>query len=410
MVPRDGDRVRQGAGAVRPPHRPVPGGQAPPGRHGGACRADDRPGVGRGRGRGTGRRSAGVDLAVATAAVRWPSTATCGAPRSVCSCSGGIGFTWEHDLHLHLKRALADRQLLAGPESFAHQVAAAGRRGDVGCWRPTCPTRPSGSGRSWRPVVAELAAAEGAERRRRLVEGGFVAPHWPRPWGRDAGAVEQVVIDEQMAAAGIDPTPHRDRRLGAPGHHRLRQRRAAPAVGATDPAGGAHLVPALLRARGRVGPGQPRPPGPSGWTAAGGSPARRCGRPWPGRPTGASAWPAPTPTSPSTRASPTSSWTWRSAGLDIRPLRELTGAALFNEVFFDAVFVPDDCVIGDVERRLADGPDDAGQRAGLDVVGLHLRHRRRVAAPAGRQAGRRPRPPVPRPGSAPCWPRPSRSG
>ena len=37
-------------------------------------------------------------------------------------------------------------------------------------------------------------------------------------------------------------------------------------------------------------------------------------------------------------------------GVDIRPLRELTGAALFNEVFLDAVFVPDDCVIGEVNR------------------------------------------------------------
>ena len=37
-------------------------------------------------------------------------------------------------------------------------------------------------------------------------------------------------------------------------------------------------------------------------------------------------------------------------GLDVRPLRELTGAALFNEVFFDDVFVPDDCVIGEVGR------------------------------------------------------------
>jgi alkylation response protein AidB-like acyl-CoA dehydrogenase len=38
----------------------------------------------------------------------------------------------------------------------------------------------------------------------------------------------------------------------------------------------------------------------------------------------------------------------RSEGLDIRPLRELTGEAMFNEVFFADVFVPDDCVVGSV--------------------------------------------------------------
>ena len=51
------------------------------------------------------------------------------------------------------------------------------------------------------------------------------------------------------------------------------------------------------------------PPGPPGSTGAGSSTARRYGRRWRPAPTWGSAWPAPTPTSPSTGASPTSWWT-----------------------------------------------------------------------------------------------------
>ena len=38
----------------------------------------------------------------------------------------------------------------------------------------------------------------------------------------------------------------------------------------------------------------------------------------------------------------------KSPGIVIRPLREITGDDLFNEVFFDDVFVPDEMVVGEV--------------------------------------------------------------
>ena len=36
---------------------------------------------------------------------------------------------------------------------------------------------------------------------RRLADAGYVAPHWPPPWGRGASAIEQLVIDEELRAA-----------------------------------------------------------------------------------------------------------------------------------------------------------------------------------------------------------------
>lgn len=40
----------------------------------------------------------------------------------------------------------------------------------------------------------------------RLARAGYVAPHWPRPWGLDASPVEQLVIQEELRRARV-PMP-----------------------------------------------------------------------------------------------------------------------------------------------------------------------------------------------------------
>jgi alkylation response protein AidB-like acyl-CoA dehydrogenase len=57
-------------------------------------------------------------------------------------------------------------------------------------------------GTALREFVAEHApdGAFPADWNRRLAAAGFVAPHWPRPWGLDAGPGEQLALDEVFRA------------------------------------------------------------------------------------------------------------------------------------------------------------------------------------------------------------------
>lgn len=38
---------------------------------------------------------------------------------------------------------------------------------------------------------------------RELAESGYVAPHWPEPWGLGADPIQQIIIDDEFARAGI---------------------------------------------------------------------------------------------------------------------------------------------------------------------------------------------------------------
>jgi alkylation response protein AidB-like acyl-CoA dehydrogenase len=38
---------------------------------------------------------------------------------------------------------------------------------------------------------------------RELAEAGYVAPHWPRPWGLEADPIHQLIIDDELSRAGV---------------------------------------------------------------------------------------------------------------------------------------------------------------------------------------------------------------
>ena len=116
---RSATAARQGPAPVRPAHRPVPGDQAPAGRHARLGRADDRPGLGRGPGRRCGRRRAGRAVRRAGRGAS-PSTPTWSAPRACIQILGG------HGLHLGARRPPPSapgparmRQLLGGRRAAA---------------------------------------------------------------------------------------------------------------------------------------------------------------------------------------------------------------------------------------------------------------------------------------------------
>jgi alkylation response protein AidB-like acyl-CoA dehydrogenase len=54
-----------------------------------------------------------------------------------------------------------------------------------------------------RKAVREWLAEHPRPTGRELAESGYVVPHWPRPWGLEAGPIEQLVIDEELTRAKV---------------------------------------------------------------------------------------------------------------------------------------------------------------------------------------------------------------
>lgn len=116
---------------------------------------------------------------------------------------GGIGCTWEHDAHLYLRRAHGIGGFLGGSGRWLRRVTAltqAGVRRRLGVdLAEVAGLRPEIAA-----AVAEVAALPEEKRQVALADTGLLAPHWPAPYGRGASPAEQLLIDQELAAAKVE--------------------------------------------------------------------------------------------------------------------------------------------------------------------------------------------------------------
>ncbi|MCD2145701.1 acyl-CoA dehydrogenase [Gordonia paraffinivorans] len=266
---------------------------------------------------------------------------------------GGIGFTFEHDAHLYLRSALAAQAVLEGGRSAASALAALGLRGVRRRFSLDL-SQVEGRRDEVRATVGRIAEADEADRRRLLAETGYLTPHWPKPYGLGADPALQLLIDVELDRAGI---VRPDLVIGAwaiptilaHGTDAQRERFVAPTLAGeivwcqlfSEPEAGSDL--AALRTKAVRVDGGWKLSGQKIWTS------QAHNAQW------AICLARTNPEAPKNKGITYFLVDMASPGIDIRPLRELTGRANFNEVFLDGVFVPDDCVVGEVDNgwRLA---------------------------------------------------------
>ncbi|MGW3716855.1 acyl-CoA dehydrogenase [Streptomyces sp. NPDC005133] len=261
---------------------------------------------------------------------------------------GGIGFTWEHDAHLHLRRAVVARQLLGAGD--AHRLRAA-RLAEGGARRELSLELPAEAARHRAEARETVAAARGLApeaARRALAPTGYAAPHLPAPYGLDAGPVRQLAVQQELKEQGVKVSG-----LGiatwvvpsllAYGTPEQQDRYLLPTLRGellwcqlfSEPGAGSDLASLRTRAE-RTADGW-RINGQKVWTSA-------------------AQWAdhgillaRTDPDAPKHQGIGYFLVDMKNtAGIHIRPLKEMTGDSLFNEVYFDDVLLPADAVVGDV--------------------------------------------------------------
>src|SRR6202453_2441557 len=143
-----------------------------------------------------------VEFAAAVAATLAPAAAQ----RCTQDCiqvHGGIGFTWEHDTNVYYRRALMLAACLGRrseyPQKVVDTATSTGMRAvDIDLDPDTEKLRAE-----IRAEVAALKAMEREPRKVAIAEAGWVLPYLPKPWGRAASPVEQIIISQEFTAGRV---------------------------------------------------------------------------------------------------------------------------------------------------------------------------------------------------------------
>jgi 3-oxochol-4-en-24-oyl-CoA dehydrogenase len=260
---------------------------------------------------------------------------------------GGIAITWEHDAHLFMRRATTLLALLDAGKA-AEDLVELTRKGVTRSKAIELPPEAEEIRTEVRAFAESIKGLSAAEQRTKLIETGYVMPNWPKPFGRAAGAVEQLVIEQEFEAAGIKRPGY-----GITGwviltliQHATEDQVARwvrPALNQdvvwcqlfSEPDAGSDAAGIKTKAT-RVDGGW-LVNGQKVWTSG----AHYAGMGF--------ATVRTNPDVPKHDGITTMVIDMHAPGVEVRPLKMTSGGSEFNEVFFNDVFVPDDDVVGPVD-------------------------------------------------------------
>ena len=289
-----------------------------------------------------------VEFAAAVAATLAPAAAQ----RCAQDCiqvHGGIGFTWEHDTNVYYRRALMLAACFGRSSEYPQKVVDTATTTGMRAVNIDLDPDTEKLRAEIRAEVTALKAMDREPRRVAIAEAGWVLPYLPKPWGRAASPVEQIIIAQEFTAgrvkrpqvgiaAWIIPS------IVAFGTEEQKQRFLPPTFRGdmiwcqlfSEPGAGSDL--AGLTTKATRAEGGWRVTGQKIWTTY----------------AQYSHWGAllarTDPSAPKHNGITYFLLDMKSEGVAVRPLRELTGNAMFNTVYIDDVFVPDEFVLGEVNR------------------------------------------------------------